>query len=635
MKPIQIVALWAVCSTVAPALAQPLVDFGKLVLDTGPTGGFVDLFPDKLDTKLVFGEKGIGGFGGSPGGDTGENFFGLSFDIGTHSVGGVECSWGACFGARASIWGNGEIGAKYRFASSPGTLDLRYPLGLTLDLPYSPSGGLPTAGQKFTIGSSWTPGAFKVLSEPGKLTSTTPLLASHGPSVQGYVNVGVGAWAGASGKLCFIDCIGDGISLGGSAYREVVSLNRDGSGKLRVLGSEVSGAGGDSIVSFDVRIPKLDAVDTSVVAGKLQTQASDKAAGIKWDIDKTVSALIGFPLTGKIVDLTIGGKGLYASYVVFDASAQLNAGLTQKVTFSAKPVVTLEFSAPVQRLLGNAGGIDQWGAPTQQISFDAGGAVTLRAPGASSVGVATSYSLSGSVTNTLWLDLYARLDGQALKLESTIKDLGPLFGPAFEEIPLGQELLRSKSFDLDIEGGYGQWFNLFFKPGEDSASATQHLALGFFDPARWDGTPCATQEECVALSQPKIAGVFDISSIGGLPPCYYGDGCDADAMQSFLQALRGVIARGSVNGTGLSTALRLFDERGGEVFVDGLALLDDPLLDSGRGYTQEDMLADIAALASLYPLLDLRTPPVPEPGAWGMLMLGLVVLAASRRFTLF
>lgn len=622
-----------VCAGLAASAAADPVNFGGLVLDAGPVA--LDLmFPDAVSAQLVFGRNGIGGFGGSAGSDSGEKFFGLSFDIGTHGVGGIEeeCFIGCgYFGAEAKIWGSGQVGAKYRFQSTPGSIDIRYPVSVVLDLPYGKGGGgLPTIGQKFSIGASWFDHNHKVLPTPGLVKNTTPLLASHGPSMQTYLDVGLWASAGASGEVCFFDCVGDGVSLTPNISKELFSINRNGSGVVRVLDKVVNGeTGGGGIVTWDLRVPKLDAKDTTATGGMLQTGASGKVVGAKWDIDKTITALTGFPLTGEIVDLSIADVGLKASYILVDASAQLNAGVAQTVSFAGKPMVTLDFSAPVQRLLGSPGGVDQWSAPTQQLHFAADEGITLRAPQVQLLAVVPSYSFEGTVTNTLSLELYARADAQALKLESTITNLGPLFGPAVDEVPLASVPLLSKSFEVDIDAGGGQWFNLYFKPGEGPAMLPQYMVLGFLEPAQWAGSGCSSAAECAALPQTKIGGLFDISSVG-VPSCFFDDGCDADVMQSFLQALAPVIARGSVDGSSLSSALRLLDERGNEVFLDGLALLDDVSLDVGRGYAREALLEDIQALAPLHPLRDLTTP-VPEPGAWAMLALGLAGLVAMRR----
>ena len=609
------------------------------VLDT-TAAGLALLTLDKVHTGFVFSGFGQGAFGSSGGFDSGAQFLGLQFDasdgIGPYTE---QCVWGlgcAEFGLRATLGGSGKVGAEFRLQASPGTLDMRFPVAATLDLPYGPSGsgsGTPTIGGKFTIGSSYSVPT-KVLGTPGGSQSVTPLLASHGPSVQGYVDLVANASVTARAKICVIDCLSTSAKVGFDEHLEIASVNRDNSGLLRAFGQTVSGAGSLSggMLKYDLNVPKLDAKTTSLTGGKLVTHAQDKVIGVGVGIDEIISAAIGVPLAADF-GFDALGKHIGVGYAVLESSAWLNSSLKQTISFSAVPTVALDFSSPVQQHLGIVNGVDQYGPLTSTLNFALGDSLSLRAPGAALLGVIASYSLTGVVTNELRLQVDATLGLEALKLTSTVGDLGPLLPWIETGLTLGSVPLASKSFSVGSTNLGGQMFSMAFKPTETYTVGTESVALGFWEPAQWaaaDGTPlCATLEDCAHLPQTKLNGLFELADFD-LPGCVFDpDGCDASVQQEFIDRLSAAASAGPSAGGLRSTALRLFDENGDEVFIDGLAALDEPRLDIQPGIDDAMYARSSSLLAADFGLQRLVAPPppVPEPTSALLMAAGLAGLA--------
>lgn len=638
-----------IVSAIACAGASAEVIIGQPVIDTSGDW-FAGFKADKIVGNFVFSSYGIGALGGGGPFDTGAKFLGLSFDE-SKSRGGIvdvcdPTGFAGCasFGLKATVSGNGRFGAEYLVRADGGMLDVRLPLRATLDLPYDGTGGgIPTLGAKFTIGSDWT-SAVKALSQPGSGTKqVTPLLATHGPSVQAYVDLIGELGASVGGTICVADCWSGSIPPVGIAGRwELGSVNRNGNGQFRVLDNEVTPAGQalGGIIQYELRLPKLDAEDKTLAAsglgGMLQTQAQDRVAQVKLGIDEAVSALTGVPLSGA-VGFDAFGKHIGANYALVESSAGFDTLLRQRVSVQTLPIVTLDFASPVQHLLGSAGGTDHWSAPTHSVSFNLGESITLRNTQASLLGAEARFGMVMFVTNEIELAVEAKVSVEALKASTTLGGIGPLYGPEFVTVPLGSIPVVETTFAAGVQELGGLTFNMLFGPPQEALpfDPLQFAALGAYDGALWEDAhgnalcDTRTTPACAALPQTKFSGVFDLG-VGLFPPCVFEpDGCAPSVEQEFFERLLAAVAAGPTGGW-REGALRLLDDEGHETFLSALGALDDPGLDLSPGLSDEQFARDAAALLAAVGVQRLTTAPVPEPGTALLLAVALLALSLSR-----
>lgn len=631
------------------AAADPIV-VGQPVFDSS-VGMFDGFKKDKVVGDFVFGTYGLGAFGSSNVFDTGPKFLGLSFDE-SQPIGGITSycdpsglTGCAHFGLKATLGGWGKFGTEYQLRAGGGTLDVRVPLRATLDLPYDATGGgVPTLGSTFTIGTSWT-SSVKTLNQPGSGSKpVTTLLATHGPTVQAYADLIAELGASVSGKLCVGVCVSDSTPPLGFAQRwELGSVNRNGDGKFKVLDQQVTPVGEalNGIIKYELRLPKLDAQDktlaSSGLGGLLQTQAQDRVAKVELGIDELVRELTGVPISGE-VGFDALGEHIGASYALIESSAGFDTLLKQRVNVQTVPTVTLDFASPVQKYLGNSGGVEQYGAPTQSLSFNLGESVSLRNTGASLLGGEARFGMMLVVQNELELQVMAKLSLEALKASTTLGGIGPLFGPESVSVPIGSIPLHQASFATSVADLGGLYFNMLFKLPELPLAfePEQFATLGALDAAKWvdaNGSAlCGTRTtpDCEALAQTRFTGSFDLGA-APLPPCLFEpDGCAPSVRQELAERLQFALAAGPRGGQWSESAMRLLDDEGRETFLSALTTLDDPRLELGAGLDDEQFARDAAAMFAAVGTQRLETAPAPEPASVLLLGFGLAVLVLRR-----
>jgi len=627
---------WAFAA--APALgisfAQPALALepANLVLDATPISSNF-LFPDKIDAKLVFSNYGQSAWGGASGVDTGTKFLGLSFNEGD-SVGGFTSvcdptglTGCAYFGAKASFSGSGKAGVEYGLALDGGALDIRYPVRITLDLPYAADGsGAPKIGEGFTIDSTWSIVNYKTKNPAGTpSTSLNAMLASDGPALRAFIDLIGEAGATVKGELCVVGCLPQSVGFNFAESWEVAALNRGGDGQIRALGQQVSGAGAlaGGILQYDLKIPTLDAKGTMQPDKSLAASTQDKVIGLGLGIDELISMLIGVPLSDSF-GFNLAGKHIGVGYNLLEADAWLNLLLAQKLGFAAVPVVELEFSSPVEMLEGG-----NWVSKGNSIVFNAGESVTLRAPGAQFLGVVPTYGLFGAATNDMDLKLEGELSVSALGLTSTVGNLGPLYSDKLS-FGIGSLDLASESFLVNFEKVAGGAFNMAFLPWETYQTGTQYGALTFWDQGQWTpppGSECSGFAECSLLAQSKVMGFYDLAPLFA---CLTDpDGCAEDVLALMIQEL---LARGPLDGRYFASGQRLTEEEGFDVFLNDLIGLSEALLEIEADLTQGELDEANALLAARFGPQPFLVPPapVPAPGTLALAAAGLAALAWRR-----
>lgn len=128
---------------------------------------------------------------------------------------------------------------------------------------------------------------------------------------------------------------------------EIVSLNRDGSGQLRVAGIDQGGVGSSydvgatTITAGDWRVAPSGALTNGVLTGSDQTTLLTAAL----DVDQLATG--GVPVLGEGVQHDWGVIAIDLGYEVVDLTASLAMGMRQNLTLDSNLVVTLHFSDEV------------------------------------------------------------------------------------------------------------------------------------------------------------------------------------------------------------------------------------------------------------------------------------------------
>ncbi len=638
----RLAALAGALIAAAPAHAGPTVIPGNLVLD--PTSLVTNaLFPDKVGASGVFARYGVNPWFGGFDYDTGTQFFGLDTGPLSDSVGGItstctpDIGFGsACayFGAEVSASGRARAGIEYGFMMNGGSLDIRYPVKVTLDLPYGPGGtDVPRVGEPFTIGSSWTVDTLKMLTKPGGgAPSLAPMLASHGPTLQAFLDLVGELRANIDAQLCVGACTGDpfpGFDVG-DAW-ELAAANRNGDGQVRVFnqnvvpGSPQELMGG--IVKYYVNIPTLDAQGAAGADKKtLTASAGDKVIGVGLGIDEIVSTLLGLPPLSDSFGISIGGKYLGVGYNILDASAWLDLLVKQEIEFAGNsPTIDLEFSGKVR--VQQADGT--FGPPTYKVSFKAGDSIVLMAVDAQLVGVVPTVRLFGKVSNQTDLELVGSVTVSALGLDTPLGGIGPLFAPPPLEFPLGSTSIFDKTFPLNMGEIVGGAFNMaFLPPLEVTDQGPNSVALTFWDKGQWgdpDAGGCVELADCSLLPQSKVIGFYDLVDGDPLLGCLQRAGdCDPDTLIARLDFTR-------FHDRFFLTGPRLFGEEDYELFLGDLLALNDPTLDLRPGLSPEEIERSREAMRLAFGPQPFVIPPypTPEPGSVALVALGLAGLFAA------
>ncbi len=604
----------------------------NLIFDPTLTG-LASLFPDKIQNDAVFAKYGQNPWGSTGGGvffDTNVQFLGAQFNTGTKSLGGIACEFGVCLGAEVRGSASGTVGAVYQFQLDTGSLDIRYPVQISLDLPYESGGlGTPEIGDTFKISSSWSVQAPQVVGSPGQSSPLSPLLAVHGPQLRAFIDLIAKFKASVGAEVCaVVGCLGDDAPFAIDKDWELAAINRSGDGAVTIMGDKVSanspGEAANGIIQYVLNHPSLDAQGGLGADGKtLSAGTQDLLADVKLGIDELISEIFlgGFPLHDDF-GFSIGGKHIGVGYNILDAGAGFAMFIAQQIGFTAAPTIELLFGSPVQ--VKQADG--SFGDPTYKIVFNAGDSIELRAPGVQVLGVIPTFGLPALASNDTDLKLEAKVNVEALGISSTLGPLGPLVPLKQFSAPVSDYNVFDKSFAVDMGKVVGGAFNMAFLPSTVYTTGSMTPVLGFWDPTQWQGGPddCVL-DVCSFLPQSQVLGFFPlIDRLDPLRNCFSPDGCDWGLFGDLI---------GATSFDPIRTSSRLWGELGGNVFLGDLLALMGPQLSDESGISDEESQRRIAALQAALVPTGMAIPPfpAPEPSTFALAAGALSLLGMMRR----
>jgi hypothetical protein len=252
------------------------------------------------------------------------------------SIGDVGCGWGMCFGAEASLYLSGSIGLNVGAHVDSGSVSASIPFTSTVDA--------PTA---VFIGTTITPSAAIGLG-PSSFTTT-------GPTAGAFAEFYASIYAAGSAEACFFGCTGtSGVLFNAAFTQELLALNRNNDGELRILGNEVplSGSVGPVTYAFNPAIQGATASGYGTIAGTASTDVAD--VGV--DLAAVVADAVGIPISGTL-------QGVL-DWSLLSASATLDTYFNQSFSFTPSVAAQLHVEETGQDIWCLTGlGCDPFTAP--------------------------------------------------------------------------------------------------------------------------------------------------------------------------------------------------------------------------------------------------------------------------------
>ncbi len=360
------------------------------------------------------------------------------------------------FGALSTSSTSGNAGLNFRAEFDPGSVDVSYPVQVSLDVP---DHGTLSPGQSFTISSSYTvlPGA-----------SLTTEIGEARLAVDGFANIDAfQSYTLATGT----PITETPVDFSESVLTELVSYaSKD---PVAITSDDIEsmiGGFGATLASFGAILANVpppdfevtaeaiaefaptygfealsgrtpDITTTGVLDGtSLHSMGADPAAlSLAWDLDALMSDLLPFPageLASKFFEADFTSLGADIAYKLLDVDTITSVGAAQDFLFDANVIISLD--------LGNGE------AP---VEFAAGESVTITLPEEGGINITPSFRLANVFTNTTDIAGDAALTIEALEaaINFPIPDIDvdvpdifqPFLGPSIN-VPIP---------DVSINGG--------------------------------------------------------------------------------------------------------------------------------------------------------------------------------------
>lgn len=496
----------------------------------------------------------------------------------------IDCPTGVRAGANT----NGNFGLNYGAKFNSGSYDLLYPVNVHIA---EPAAYAHTVGTPFTLGTSFTVAGYGAQPYQEYLHGQRMVarLTTHSPTVQAYVDLDARFHAFVGAQACLAGvCTGPALGpVDGNASRTLVGINRNNDGRIQIgdriveLKQRVSALDGN--LTARLNLPNIDAVSnpTSSVATQLRSFGRDNVLSLGVNVGNLVSKAVGIPLVGHAAGI---------GYNLLSINAGIGLDLAQTISVDLRPVETLNFLSPVQRLMDSG----LWSAPTKQVVVPLGQSLVLKS-NVRNLGVVPQTSLEVTFSNRTELVVQGDVNVQALAADIYGLKIGPLYDSGAVHAGRLNIPLYEGSFSFLAGTVSGLPFNIA-QALPDSVSADPGYRALFAVGPQDDQGLAPGEFRSLDLACPVFLSC---------PSVHYAQ-ADPSVFTQFGE--RVFMHDGE--------ALTLASNTPGEVGTDAsqLALL------AATGYSTE-RLALVAPIG--------LPSPVPEPATWALMVLGLAVVGGS------
>jgi hypothetical protein len=329
------------------------------------------------------------------------------------------------FGGGASIISFGKAGLDFNAYATSGSVDVSYPLTLTLTYPDS---GTLSPGQTFTVSSAWVP--------------TGGTLNTHSPDA----GVSLNAILQSNPLDIYVKAVAFSHNV---ISDEVVNIPLDIN--KRLFDSHTLTQGSTDIVpgilSVAYHLPVVTTKGGPSAGGTaISTSGQDDFLTITGDISNALAKLLDLPPFAGGFSKGYKYANCFVNYAFLDLQAQIPIALAQNFQFTPQPTVTLNLSS---------------GSP---VTFQAGQSVQLTMPAdGSPLTVTPSVGLNNQFTNRTHVKVGGQLNFTLLDVEAGAHVSG-LFTKTFNWQPLPTLTLLGGLFGfggtiLDVNV-YNQTFQL-------------------------------------------------------------------------------------------------------------------------------------------------------------------------------
>ncbi len=321
------------------------------------------------------------------------NFYGVSWN----KSGGVDalgCGWLGCYGAEFNAYSSGRIGVDLGFQVNSGSVNASVPTQIGLSVPDEVNPGL---GQTTFVANA--------LAGYG-----AGLLTTASPSLSAYADLVFEILAGATGQLCFVDCA----SFGGNivnlnAHPELLALNRNNDGELRILGIEVPASGDiGGYVDYALTIPNISTSGDG--APPILSSGTSDFIDLSANIVNIATSALGLP--------PLSGSWEGIDYNLLSAGVGLDIGLFQDFSLMPNVHIRLDVAETGQTVFFDPGSP----SPEINVPFDV-----------TSLHITPTYFMDGLFSNDTGFSLtpYVYANGGYFGV-SGIGSIGPLFNETYD-----------------------------------------------------------------------------------------------------------------------------------------------------------------------------------------------------------
>lgn len=545
--------------------------------------------------------------------DTGSRFLGVNWNEGAEAgkTGEVCVPLAGCatFGVRVGAETNGRMGFGYGLKVNGGSYDIQYAGRALIDVPTS----YPVANPVVSLGTAFQglPAVSAPTGPNGPLTTRMSQLQVRGPTAQGYLDLQAQLYAFAGAQVCVVACYGPALGpIDINESRELAAFNRNGDGKIRLLGDEVgpnttvSALGG--LVNASFNLPNLDSSSAFTPGGfngtTLTSVKRDRVAVLNANVAQIVASAFGLPIP-------LSGRAGPIGYNLLQANAGIGLDLQQVLSFTPTVSGIFDFTSLVQPIVN---GVVQ--AATQQLRFNFGDLVSFVPPQEGKLGILPTIVFGGTTRNQTSLVLGGNVDVRALGVDVAGVGLGPIVDAHLASSDLGEISIFDERFNSVVGFTRGAPINLNF------SGCNQYSGSGEFLYARL----CATSEYVPWFINDNVDGTRT--------PFYLTRRCDPFEGYLFNYAPSCSLS--------VPAAFSGSPELAGVTFSDtDSAFAYSPVIPT-PSTTDGGLAADLAALPDTGGGGPFLIPPgapieafasVPEPSSWTLLLAGFGVVGGALR----